>query len=547
MPKHSSVIAISGQTGAISIMAAAGLVAVLAAALLVVDLGSLFYTKRHLQSVADTTALSAVNNLNSANAIALNTASLNAFQVPGEHGNTLQAITGRYDSLTRSFASGAALTEHNAVQVNVSSQQPYFFMLGSREVTATATATREDIAGLSVGSGLLNINTQHSALLNGILGQLLNTSLNLSAAFYQGLANASIRLIDLVRADASVGTVQELLETEIGVGDLLDLTATALSRSDIAAVDARIIQSLRLLALDIPGDLTLRLGDLIDTSLAPGDAAATAEINVLQLITLSAQVAKRDHFLNVPVLGLDLPGLVTLNLALSLIETPSLAIGPPGQDAQGNWRTRAHTAQLRLKLDLVVGELLGGLLRVPLYLETAAGDAWLKSIDCRSPRENSVVTIGANSSAVRAYVGNVNPEAMTDRTATATVTEATILNVLGLVKVNARAEANLPGGGGDLEFTGPFNGQNSQTISGLATAGLISGLSDSKRLNLDVELLGIGLGLDEVLSPLLNLLTPVFQALDGLLAPVLSILGIQLGYADITAFHLTCGAPRLVR
>ena len=156
------------QRGAVSVMAAVALTMVIGAALLAVDLGSLFNTRRELQTVADTSALSAVNNLAAAQAIALDAAALNQFTVPGEQQNTLGTVLGHYDVDAREFTPGGSPAEFNAVQVTVTTQQPYFFMLGSRQVTASAVAMRNDIAALSVGTSLLDIDTEKSVLLNAL-------------------------------------------------------------------------------------------------------------------------------------------------------------------------------------------------------------------------------------------------------------------------------------------------------------------------------------------------------------------------------------------
>lgn len=535
----------SWQRGAISIMAASGLALILGAGLLAVDLGSLFQTRRQLQNVADMAALSAINDISVASAIALDSAATNSFVVPGGNNNRLVSVVGAYDFRAKAFTAGGGSADPNAVQVTVTTAQPYFFMLGSRDVSATATAARSDVAGLSIGTALLDIDTQKSVLLNGLLGKLLHTSLDLGVSSYRGLATASVRLLDLVKAEASVGTVDKLLALDLTVAELLKLTATALTQTDLLTVDASVIDTLNLLSMKSGGDLTLKLGDLIDTSLAPGNSAAETNINLLQLVTLAAQVANGKSFVNVPALGLDLGGLAKLDVALTMIEPPSIAIGPPGRGADGQWRTQAHTSQWRLKLHLVVGEVLGGLVNLPLYLEVAAGDAWLKSIDCRYPRDDSIVNVGVAASAVRAYVGNVNTDAMTNRSAAATVSKATILNVLGLVTVDAQAEVNLPGGAADLAFTGPFNAGNTQSVDGLSSAGLFNVLANS--LILDVKLLGLELKLGTLMDALRGVLNPVFALLDAVLAPVLSLLGIQIGIADVTVFSLTCGAPQLVR
>lgn len=548
------------QRGGISIIAVVSLSTLLAVALLAVDLGNLFYTKRHLQSVADNAALSAVNDLDHAAAIASNTAALNHF--PKNADDTLVAVTGRYDESTPdhdfegTFTPGGDPDLQNAVQVTVTTRQPLFFLFGSREIKASATATRSDIAGFTVGSGLLDLDTRRSALLNALLGKLLGTMLNLDAAAYRGLATAYVRLIDLVEAHGHVGTVDELLNADISIAELLEITAEAVNKKGVVDLGVgvrdpnEVLQEL--LGLSV-SSLNLKLGDLLDVALPEREAAATANLNVLQLITVAAQVANGSHFIDLPV-AINLPGLVEIGLGMTLTEPPSIAIGRAGKDADGNWRTRAHTAQGRIKLDL---RLLGALdplvgIHVPLYIEAARGDAWLESIECRAPRDDSTVTIGATSSLASVYVGEVNADAMTNTTSPATVETATLLNVLGLITVKAKLGIDLPGAGDTLEFNGPFDGHNTQRIHGVATAGLADSLvnemgSPDPKTVLQLTLLGIPLDLSAILDLLLPILTPVLQLLDTLLAPVLGLLGIQLGYADVTNFHLNCGTIRLVR
>ncbi|MDD5363708.1 MAG: TadG family pilus assembly protein [Gallionellaceae bacterium] len=547
------------QTGAISVMAAAGMAALVASALLAVDLGNLFYTKRQLQNVADTAALSAVSDLANAAYIATDTASKNDFAVPGVHSNTLETVTGHYDTTTPdgeyqgSFTAGGDPALQDAVKVTVTTQQPYFFMAGNREITATATATRTAEAGFSIGSGLLNIDSSQSALLNAILGKLLHSSLNLSVMSYQGLAAANVNLLDLVKAKADVGTVEELLALDLSLADVLHLTAQALGPTDIVYLDLENLANLEAL-----GNLHLKLGDLIKLSLADGTSAASANLNVLQLISLSAQVANGKHFLDVPITNINIPGILSLDLALSLIEPPSIAIGPAGQGADGQWLTQAHTAQTRLKVDVNLLPLLAGVLNVhlPLYVELAQGTAWLKSIECRSPLDDSTVTIGATSGVAGVYIGELTNDAMTNRETEATVTPAKIVDLGALLTITAKAAIELPGGAGDLEFNGPFDDQNTRRISGLETAGLFASLSNSLVLDTGgalAELVDVllkfllGVGLEDLLKIVLNALTPVLELLDAVLKPVLELLGLQLGYADVTNFYLNCGVPRLVR
>lgn len=99
----------SWQRGAISTMAASGLALIIGAGLLAVDLGSLFQTKRQLQNVADMAALSAINDIAAAPAVALDSAALNNFAVPGGRNNRLVSVVGAYDFRAKAFTAGGGL------------------------------------------------------------------------------------------------------------------------------------------------------------------------------------------------------------------------------------------------------------------------------------------------------------------------------------------------------------------------------------------------------------------------------------------------------
>ncbi|MFA5625876.1 MAG: TadG family pilus assembly protein [Thiohalomonadaceae bacterium] len=543
------------QCGAISIMAAVALALVIGAGLLAVDLGSLFYTKRELQTVADTAALSATNNLADAHALAVEIAAKNNFELPGSQQNTLSAIVGYYDAKNPAadpkdrFEPKYAVDNSNAVEVTVTTRQPYFFMFGSRELSALAIARRsEPIAEFSIGTKLVDLNTARS-MLNGLLGGLLGTSVNLSVAGFEGLVNTSVTLLELIKAHGKVGTVEELLDLDLTVGELLELTAQALEQKNIAGLGAT-VADLNLLAMKTGGDLRLKMSDLLKVDLANGEDAVNVAINLRELVTMSAMVANDDHFIEIPGLGLHLPGLVDLDLGLTVIEAPSIAIGPPGQNAAGEWRTQAHSAQARLRLDFTVGKLLGGLVHLPLYIEAAAGDAWLEEVECNNPIEDSIVTIGAATSGARIYVGEVSNAAMKNRTKPPKVEKATLLNVLGLITATAKLTVDLPGViGGTHDFIGPFGVDNTYRYEkGLTTVGLGEKLAtDINKDTLKVTLLGLGLGLDDLAEGIVALLTPIFGLLDSVLELVCALLGIQLAAADVTAMDLSCGAPQLVR
>ncbi|MDF6628598.1 hypothetical protein NMT54_24820, partial [Escherichia coli] len=110
---------------------------------------------------------------------------------------TLAVVPGVWDASAGTpptyFTAQAAVDGNtNAAQVTITQNVPYFFMVGRRQLTATAIAKNTPVASFSLGSGLASVN---GGLLNQLLGSLLGNAnpLSLSLVSYQGLANTNIR------------------------------------------------------------------------------------------------------------------------------------------------------------------------------------------------------------------------------------------------------------------------------------------------------------------------------------------------------------------
>ncbi|MBU2718085.1 hypothetical protein HF563_01465, partial [Acidithiobacillus ferridurans] len=103
-----------------------------------------------------------------------------------------------------------------------------FFFGPKKTVQAQAIAwVPNPAAGFSISSQVLNLNTQQSALLNGILGGLLGTSLNLSVAGYNALLGTTVSLGQLAQT-LNVGTVNHLLSTNLNLPGLYQGALTVL-------------------------------------------------------------------------------------------------------------------------------------------------------------------------------------------------------------------------------------------------------------------------------------------------------------------------------
>lgn len=435
---------------------------------------------------------------------------------------------GVYDETARSFTPGGEVTAQNAVKVILTRSEPYFFFPGAQDFQVEAVAVRTPIAGFSLGTFLGRVDTNSSPVLNAVLGGLLGGAVNLDILGYQGLAAANVSLLGL-RTALGLGTVNELLDANVTLGELLDATVAVLTaKGDVVSLTAA--GTLGTVRASVSPALHLQVGELLKVDVGNPEAAASAEVNVLQLLTLGAQVANGSTALSLGGVGLNLGALLHLGLDLQLSGQPDIAIGPARQDENGDWVTQAHSAQVVLDLDLSV---LGGLVHLPLRVEAAAADAELIGAHCAVPWEDSTVTVRTQPQLLKV-----------------SIPQGKILNLLGLawVEVTSPIEITIPGAGQDLVFHPPFDSTRQAAILGVG--GLLqSALSASGKLQMGglLSLLEI-LGLGDIVLAILNVLGVVLTPLlDGVLGSLLSLLGVSLGGADVTVHSLTCGVPRLVQ
>jgi uncharacterized membrane protein len=581
------------EQGAIAPFAAIMLVVVLGVAALATDVGAWYGERRQLQAATDAAALSAVNSPDRATEIAGSILEKN-----GSDGAAVTAVsTGTYCP-NAGLASSARYepgivacpnasfvpTTPNAVRVTTNSSVPIGLAraLVSDEVyqvSASATAARIDEAGLQAGTGLVQIDTQKSALLNLVLGNLLGTSLNLSLVQYDGLANADLKALSFlnqlaVQLDLSVGTYDQLLHTQVRVTDLIQATVDVLQAQGQVAQVA--IDGLLTLQGKVVGDPAIDLGQLLDLGVwqnmpLGGEAqpsALDAGLNVLQLVTLALQVANGKNAVALPAVTAGVPGVATLQVTATAIEppqSPPFAFGPVGMTV--------HTAQVRLQLTLKLLDLFGLLgkgIELPLYLEVAAGEATLTGIDCGDePDTDATVTVLARSGVARVYIGKLPSNLMTnfDRTIAdddikaTTLVDLSVLGLLGLVRIDGRAIARLDGTERSLTFTqAQIKNREAQSISADPSA-ILAGLTGdlAETLELKACLLGLlggcnGGGLDlgslllrPVLAAVDQLLDPVIGSVLGpLLDNVLLALGVRLGNMDVVVTGVRCGVPVLV-
>jgi uncharacterized membrane protein len=476
----------------------------------------------------------------------------------------------------------------NAVRVQTAVDAPTFLSrvmrpdTASLRIKASATAARVDEAGFKAGTGLVAVDTQQSALLNGILGGLLGTQLQLSAVQYEGLLNTDLQALSFLNALAtqvhlSAGTYNQLLASNVQVGQVVQAMVNVLQQQgQLTSVGVNALNGLVALQSKITGNPTLKLGDLIDLGLwqnepiggSAGPTALQAGLNIYQLLSLTLQVADGRHAVAIPNFNFSILGLAAqVSLEASVVEppqSPPFAFGPVGLSV--------HTAQVRLKLRVqlltgLLAALLGPVVQLPLYVEAGAGDATLTNINCqpRTDKMSNIVTVQANSGVVRVYLGEVTTDVMNNvsqpvnfntQVQPSPILGLNVLSIISVASVTAKAQVDIGKGSGDLKYT--YDDINNRVIKTVSSGKIVGSLLDSlKTLNFNacvVGLLGIcviplsGQDLVKLLGAVHAILDPIVDnLLDPLIDGLLVALGIKLGSIDVTVTGVRCGVPVLIQ
>jgi uncharacterized membrane protein len=517
---------------------AGGLICGLAA--LTVDVGCVALKARTLQGAADLAALSGAMDLTHAQAAALATATGNA-------GAGVRAFTtlGRYTpdrALAPSARFVAGTVDPNAVRVTLNAEAPLYFarfivgrdtMTLSRSATAAATQAPPR-AMFSIGSRLAALD---GGIANQLLTGLTGSSVSLSVMDYNALAAADVNLLSFSDALASdlhlqAGNYDALLNQTITVGRALSVlrplvgsqASSALSRLTTAGAGVQI-----------------RLGDLIGAEAGAGQGLAeglNASVKALDLVMAMAEIGGGDRqvALNLGVQA----GLAELTTSLAIGERPNRS---PWLTVTGKGAPIVRTAQARLYLKARTSQKLSGLAQVnlPILIELASSEARLDAIAC-TPRR--AVTLGVRPGIAKASIGVIDETKLGSFKTALTPAPATLMSVAGLVTLTGSAHVEAA----DQRFSpttfsdADIKAAASKTVK---TTGALNGVVVSllQHLQVDVKIIGLGLGLGGLVQALGVLLTPLGPVLDAAVNPVLDLLGLSFGEADVTVHGATCPTP----
>lgn len=526
------------RRGAVAVTVAAGSVVLMAAAALAVDLGSVALTARRAQGAADLAALSAARDLDRAEVAARATAQANLPDM-----TELQVVTGVYApererSPEDRFTPGGEVP--NAVEVTVAVQAPLHFahvLLRRRAVTVTresraAVRGGPPMAAFSIGSRLASLD---GGLANSLLSGLTGSEVELSLLDYDALVDTEVNLMAF--ADA----LAHRLELTAGDYDgLLSQTTTSGVALDVLGelTGGRSGDALAGLA-QAGGEARIELDRLLGASAEAPDGlrgGLDVDVSAMELATALLEIGAGERQLALDV-GAK-AGLADLDVILAIGERPN---NSPWLAVTADGTPILRTAQARLYLKATTAQKLSGLAQVqlPVLIELAASEARLERIDCPA----GAVTLQARPGLASLSLGAVDETRLHDFKREPVSGAATLVNVSGLVRIKGQARVRAADEGwtsarftkGDIAARRPRTVKTSQAVQSTVSSLL-------KNLELDVDVLGLGLGLGGLTSALGTLLTPVGATLDQTVNPILELLGLGIGEADLTVHGVTCPA-----
>jgi uncharacterized membrane protein len=551
----------ASERGATLVFTAISMVLLLWAGATGVDVGFSVYGSRQAQALADTTALdlarylSYIDSLPTAQVSGFLTTKVAQIMADNKSSEHPTAIPGYYDSVSKKFKAGGfngttcqfitapplIIPGCNAIEVTTAQTVPQIFFGGfnalpghsgnttSGTVSSSSVATQTPESGFSIGTYLVNFNSQQSMVLNGIFGPL-GSNVNITAVGYDGLATTNVTIAQLISASNGLLTPSNIMTTQLTAGQWLGIWQRATLSQDGAGSTAYT----QLLGQSFTGSSStlVSLCNLVNINTIAGQINCTnssmtsqgllASVNVLQMLTTEAELYNTNNNDVIDVtsaLGLSEPGLTIsgVTLTLKMIQPPQVAYGPVG--------TIAKTAQVQATLSMNLAQ---NVLGVPLNLGSlsiplaaATGQSTLFSMTCQ---DNAMQTTTINT------------------TTNALSTNAT-LSLLGVVSTEASvAVGGVSGSAGSKTFAGPAGGGTSVVPPTTASETAVPPTNPVTVTPATAPL---------TITPsggILNLVSGLLTGpVNGVLLPVLQAAGVSVAGAQVTDLSANCGPVSLVQ
>ncbi len=431
-------------------------------------------------------------------------------------------------------------------------------MIAGVIVTHSTTARAACSGGPCVGAGprLASVDSSRSVLLNALLGDLLGTSVNLTVADWNAIAQGDVNLagyLNALQTQVGVSSPSQALNANATLAQLVSAMAVA-AQADGNTVLVNALNTLKPQIAGLSG--TVKLGDLLTVSL-PNGALSSVKVNALDLITGAIQLYNYRNALTTPSPVTISGSAIGLGSVVNSVQLYAQIIEPPTYVC-GGVGTQFHTGAARVKLnvDLVDLQPNAAALNAPptitgasatigqvqVYVEVARAEGTIAAVDAVS----HAVTVQATPGVADLYLGTISDSVFFNRTHVIDASTDLDYSTIGTLSVNAttvsiQAKSYARGQApftSNLFFTGPYP----QTQTASTSAAFASNLVDSMVTNLSLRLSPSLGALDSIILPTLKTIvsgamTPALNSiLTGLADPLLELLGIRLGEVDVTVF-----------
>jgi uncharacterized membrane protein len=519
-----------------------------------VDVANMFADRRKAQSTADLAAIAAVSDLSNASEAASKTVASNGYLNNAAFNIEYGTYTPDQATAPNNRFKTSDVASANAARVTLTTVTPLFFSSlitgkDSYVIKTTATATRSAFVSFEIGSRLASVD---GGVLNQILGGMLGTSLSLSAMDYQSLLDTQLDLFGFMdalaaRLNLTAASYNSVLSSNAPIADVIGAMADA-GKKQYGATNSA-VQALSNVAFSAAGlGGTVKVGSLVDLgpydSLPVGNTPkVTTSVAAYDLLSAAAQMANGQHQVQV-ALALNVPGIASANLKFAVGERPQgtswITVGSEGASV--------HTAQTRLLLTVqVAGSGAASLIDLPIYIEAASATATLNKLVCGFPNvSTSSATVNVTPGVLDAWIGAVSDSQFNNFSAVPNPPAATFINT-SLVKITGRAHASITNmSATPVTFSYADIQQKTRKTVGTTdfSSTLLRGLIRDTQI--DVNILGLGLGLGGLSSLVATTLSNATPAIDQVLTSVLQTLGVGLGQADVWMLGIRCDGAVLV-
>jgi uncharacterized membrane protein len=546
-----------------------------------IDVGSVLATRREMQAHADVVALDLIRlaDGDTEDAIVLSseyTDTLN--RSAANNGFDLSDITVAWGEWTPGggFVDTASTDVPTAVQVTSTTYIDYFFRASGQTTTRRAVATRNPIAVLGLGSRLLALQSSNSARLDWLLCTLLqgdpdqdgdgqansvdtdddgdgtpdttdltphSCGITFGAATYNGLATASVSLQDLVDAQATFTSVDELLAADLTVAEYSALMATALTNNG----NPTAASFFNTISASASGFGTISIGDLVQASIPTSAAAGAADINAFDLLIGGLQLANSQSGIASCVSNPGTLATQSTDICSTVVNAEKIGIGNVG-DTQvsyvsngGTFETAQVTVSIVAKQAGVNLNLGGGLLgsvtgtiSVPISLSGGGAEGNLEVVDCDDANPaNSTVDVMVGSRPLTGTIGRSTPS----------FTLSLKPPLTSAVTINVTINKSLsPSSAADQLIDDLLVGQSAAGPGAAPSLGLTVDPSDLVITSSPSLPAATVTALQAALDPLVD---AALLSTDLLLAPRLNNLGVGLSSSDLTNHDVDCSVPAL--